>query len=195
MVNVAIFASGSGSNFEEIMKHVEDGSLRVHVSCLIVDKSDAFAIQRAQKFGVPSYFVNPKQYDTKEAYEESILSILKEKQVDFIVLSGYMRFIGSVLLRAYPQRIVNLHPAYLPEFPGAHAILDAFEANVKQTGVTVHFVDEGIDTGPIIRQERVEIDPNWDLAQLETHVHAKEYEIFWQVIQEVAEKVEKEKQA
>ena len=89
--------------------------------------------------------------------------------------------------------IINLHPAYLPEFPGAHSIADAYEAKVAQTGVTVHFVDEGVDTGPIIRQERVAIDPSWDLETLESHVHAMEYDLFWQVIEQVAKSIEEEK--
>lgn len=193
MINIAIFASGSGTNFEAILKHIEDGSLPVNCQCLIVDKSDAYALKRAEKFNVPSFFVNPKEYGSKEEYETHILSILKEKQVDLIVLSGYMRFIGKVLLEAYPNRIVNIHPAYLPEFPGAHAILDAYEAKAKQTGVTVHYVDEGVDSGPVIQQRRLEIDPEWDLATLETHVHAIEYDLFWRVIKEVAEKIEEEK--
>ncbi|MCI6087537.1 MAG: phosphoribosylglycinamide formyltransferase [Absicoccus porci] len=193
MINIAIFASGSGTNFEAIMKHIQDGSLPVSCQCLIVDKSDAYCIRRAEKYKVQSFFVNPKRYASKEEYEMMILHILQEKKVDLIVLSGYMRYIGKVLLEAYPNRIINIHPAYLPEFPGAHAILDAFEAHVKQTGVTVHYVDEGVDTGPIIQQRRLDIDPDWDLATLETHVHAVEYDLFWRVIKEVAEKIEKEK--
>ena len=107
---------------------------------------------------------------------------------------GIKRFIGHTLLSAYPNRIINLHPAYLPEFPGAHSIADAYEAKVAQTGVTVHFVDEGVDTGPIIRQERVAIDPSWDLETLESHVHAMEYDLFWQVIEQVAKSIEEEKE-
>lgn len=193
MTKIAVFASGSGTNFEVILNHIEDGSLTVECACLIVDKEDAYAQTRAKEHGIPSYFVNPKAYAGKEAYEQEILTILREKEVDFIVLSGYMRFIGKVLLEAFPMRIINLHPAYLPEFPGAHSILDAYEAKVAQTGVTVHYVDEGVDSGPIIQQRRVPIDPSWDLTTLETHVHATEYDLFWRVIQEVAEKIEKEK--
>ena len=167
MVNIAVFASGSGTNFETILSHIEDGSLHVNCACLIVGKA---------------------------GYEAAILEVLKEKKVDLIVLSGYMRFIGHTLLSAYPNRIINLHPAYLPEFPGAHSIADAYEAKVAQTGVTVHFVDEGVDTGPIIRQERVAIDPSWDLETLESHVHAKEYDLFWQVIEQVAKSIEEEKE-
>lgn len=193
MVNIAVFASGSGTNFETILQHIEDGSLPVQCQCLIVDKEQAYARTRAQQHQIEDYYFNPKSYPNKEAYEKDILKVLKDKNVDLIVLSGYMRFIGKVLLGAYPKAIINLHPAYLPEFPGAHSIQDAFEAGVSQTGVTVHYVDEGVDTGPIIRQERVPIDPNWNLETLEEHVHAMEYDLFWQVIKSVAEEMEGKK--
>lgn len=193
MVNIAVFASGSGTNFETILQHIEDGSLPVQCQCLIVDKEQAYARTRAQQHQIEDHYFNPKSYPNKEAYEKDILKVLKDKNVDLIVLSGYMRFIGKVLLEAYPKAIINLHPAYLPEFPGAHSIQDAFEAGVSQTGVTVHYVDEGVDTGPIIRQERVPIDPNWNLETLEEHVHAMEYDLFWQVIKSVAEEMEGKK--
>lgn len=193
MVNIAVFASGSGTNFETILQHIEDGSLPVQCQCLIVDKEQAYARTRANQHQIEDYYFNPKSYPNKEAYEKDILKVLKDKNVDLIVLSGYMRFIGKVLLEAYPKAIINLHPAYLPEFPGAHSIQDAFEAGVSQTGVTVHYVDEGVDTGPIIRQERVPIDPNWNLETLEEHVHAMEYDLFWQVIKSVAEEMEGKK--
>ncbi len=193
MVNIAVFASGSGTNFETILQHIEDGLLPVQCQCLIVDKEQAYARTRAQQHQIEDYYFNPKSYPNKEAYEKDILRVLKDKNVDLIVLSGYMRFIGKVLLEAYPKAIINLHPAYLPEFPGAHSIQDAFEAGVSQTGVTVHYVDEGVDTGPIIRQKRVPIDPNWNLETLEEHVHAMEYDLFWQVIKSVAEEMEGKK--
>lgn len=193
MVNIAVFASGSGTNFETILQHIEDGSLPVQCQCLIVDKEQAYARTRAKQHQIEDYYFNPKSYLNKEAYEKDILKVLNDKNVDLIVLSGYMRFIGKVLLEAYPKAIINLHPAYLPEFPGAHSIQDAFEAGVSQTGVTVHYVDEGVDTGPIIRQERVPIDPNWNLETLEEHVHAMEYDLFWQVIKSVAEEMEGKK--
>lgn len=193
MVNIAVFASGSGTNFEAILQHIEDGSLPVQCQCLIVDKEQAYARTRAKQHQIEDYYFNPKSYPNKEAYEKDILKVLKDKNVDLIVLSGYMRFIGKVLLEAYPKAIINLHPAYLPEFPGAHSIQDAFEAGVSQTGVTVHYVDEGVDTGPIIRQKRVPIDPNWNLETLEEHVHAMEYDLFWQVIKSVAEEMEGKK--
>ena len=101
-----------------------------------------------------------------------------------------MRYIGTVLLAAYPQRIMNIHPAYLPSFPGAHGIRDAYEAKAPFTGVTVHYVDEGVDTGAIIDQRKLPIDPKWSLEQLEEHIHALEYELFPHVIQRVVDQIE-----
>lgn len=190
MMKAAVFASGSGTNLEELLKHAEDGSLKVEIPLVICDKENAFARQRARNHGVTEYWINPKDFENKEAYETAILKILKENGIDLIILSGYMRYIGTVLLNAYDMRIINIHPAYLPEFPGGHAIRDAFEAGVGQTGVTVHFVDAGVDTGPIIGQERVIIDPSWSLEELETAVHAKEYDLFWRVINQAASTLE-----
>lgn len=191
MVNIAIFASGNGSNFENIIKAMQNGTL-TNVACkiLVVDKEHAYAIERAKKLHIPWFYVNPKAFDTKADYETCIMEKLKEHQIDLIVLAGYMRFIGTVLLEHYPNRIINLHPAYLPNFPGAHSIQDAYEAKATYTGVTVHYVDEGVDTGEIIHQEKIMIDPQWSLETLEEHVHAMEYEMFPKVIQMVAQVIE-----
>ena len=121
-------------------------------------------------------------------------AIWKKKGVELIVLAGYMRFIGEELLTHYPRRIINIHPAYLPNFPGAHGIRDAYEAKVPFTGVTVHYVDEGIDTGEIILQEKLSIDPAWTLEELETHVHALEYELFPRAVRQICKEIEEGKQ-
>lgn len=193
MVNIAIFASGNGSNFENIINAIQKGSL-LGVTCrlLVVDKEHAYAIERAKKLHIPWMYVNPKGFEDKAGYETCIMEKLKEYEVDVIVLAGYMRFIGNVLLENYPNRIINLHPAYLPSFPGAHSIQDAYEAKAEFTGVTVHYVDEGVDTGEIIHQEKIVIDPAWSLETLEEHVHAMEYDLFPRVIQMVANKIEEE---
>ena len=194
MVNIAIFASGNGSNFENIIQEINNGHVNNAVcKVLIIDKEHAYAKERAEKLHIPCVYVNPKAYAGKEPYEQKILSILKEHQVELIVLAGYMRFIGKVLLESFPRRIINLHPAYLPAFPGAHSIQDAFEAKVSYTGVTVHYVDEGVDTGEIIHQEKIMIDPSWDLETLEEHVHAKEYDMFPRVVKTVCERMEEHK--
>ena len=123
MVNIAIFASGNGSNFENIVTAASNQQIH-HAKCclLVVDKEHAFACERAKKLGIPYLYVNPKAYANKAEYESFILSKLQEYHIDLIVLAGYMRFVGEVLLQAFPYRIVNLHPAYLPQFPGAHRL-------------------------------------------------------------------------
>lgn len=192
MVNIAIFASGSGTNFENIINHINSKDID-HAICkvLIVDKPQAKVLDRAERLGIPSKLVSFKDFPSKFEYEEEILRILKEYHIDLIVLAGYMRIISPVLLNEFHKRIINLHPAYLPAFPGKQSILDAFEAKVPFTGVTVHYIDEGIDTGEIIRQEKVMIDPSWSLETLEEHIHALEYKLFPQVIQQVCEDIEK----
>ena len=186
MVNIAVFASGSGTNFENIVKHMQAGTIK-SATCkvLIVDKANAYAIERAKALNIPYVYVDPKAYGGKAGYETKIKEILDSYEVELIVLAGYMRYIGEVLLTNYPNKIINIHPAYLPNFPGAHGIKDAYDAKVEWTGVTVHYVDEGVDTGEIIQQEKLMIDPTWDLETLETHVHALEYDLFPRVIESV----------
>lgn len=185
----AVFASGSGTNLEALLARQEAGDLDADICLVIADKENAFARQRARNHSIDERYFNPKAYPDKKAYESAILDVLKKYNIDMIILSGYMRYIGEVLLKAYPNKIINIHPAYLPEFPGAHGIKDAYDARVSQTGVTVHYVDEGVDTGPVILQERVEIDPDWDLDTLESHVHAKEYDLFWRAVNKAAKKI------
>lgn len=182
MVNIAIFASGSGTNFENL---VNSEMPHARIRLLIVDKENAYAIQRAEKLNVPWIYVNPKAFPSKKEYELQIKEYLDQYEVELIVLAGYMRYIGEVLLQAYPQRIINIHPAYLPNFPGAHGIADAYHAKAKETGVTIHYVDEGVDTGEIIHQEKFEIDPAWTLETLETKVHALEYKMYPEVIEKL----------
>lgn len=194
MVNIAIFASGNGSNFENLIDKINDGSIKdTRCAILIVDKEHAYAIERAKRLGIPYRYVDPKGYGGKAGYETEIMKTLKENDVELIVLAGYMRFIGEVLLKNYSNRIINLHPAYLPAFPGAHSIQDAFEAKAEFTGVTVHYVDEGVDTGEIIYQEKIMIDPSWSLETLEEHVHALEYKLFPKVVAQLSEQLNKEK--
>lgn len=187
MVKVAVFASGSGTNFENL---VTCGLSHAEITLLIVDKSDAYALQRAEKLKIPHFFVDPKAYADKAAYETAIETILRHYSIDLIVLAGYMRYIGAVLLSDYSQRIINIHPAYLPNHPGAHGIHDSFVSGDLYGGVTVHYVDDGVDTGAIIRQEKVMIHPAWDEATFEKHIHALEYQLYPQVVDEICAKIE-----
>lgn len=183
MKNIAVFASGNGSNFQAIIDVIQMGELDVNISLLICDKPGVYAIERAKKAGIPCFVFNPKVYSSKENYEKDIITELKSLDVEFIVLAGYMRLIGPTLLNEYEGRIVNIHPSLLPEFPGKDAIGQAIDAHVKVSGVTIHFVDKGMDTGPIIVQERVRLEPNETRESLQQKIHAIEHKLYPSILQ------------
>ena len=179
----AVFASGNGTNLANLIKHVKQGKISAELALVFSDKPEAFALERAKKAKIPTLTLVPKDFPSKDAYETEILKVLCEKGIDLIALAGYMRIVGSVLIQAYPQRILNVHPALLPAFKGAHAIRDAFEYGARVTGVTVHFVDEQIDHGPIILQKEVPILAKDTLESLEKRIHQAEYDIYPKAIE------------
>ena len=183
MKKIAVFASGSGTNFQAIMDAIQAGKLDAKIELLVCDKTGAASIQRAEKANIPTFVFTAKNYENKAAYEQAILHQLNENHVDFIVLAGYMRLIGQTLLNAFQGRIVNIHPSLLPAFPGKDAIGQALEAGVTQSGVTIHFVDEGMDTGPIIDQQSVDINDNETLESLQEKIHAVEHRLYPAVLQ------------
>ena len=186
-MRIAVYASGNGSNFQAIAEAIASKQVDATICFLFCDNPKAYVIERAKKLGVPFKVFSPRNYENRAAYERELLNQLELDAVDLIVLAGYMRIIGPTLLRAYANRILNIHPSLLPSFPGKSSIQDAFDANEKETGVTVHFVDEGVDTGPIIAQEKVIILPEDTLDSLETRIHQVEHRLFPQVIQKVIE--------
>lgn len=177
-LNLSVFASGGGSNFESIVQAISNGEIKVNMSLLVCDNPNAFAIERAKKLNIPCFVCNPKDYPNKESYETSILQELQKHNIDFIALAGYMRIIGSTLLRNYESRMINIHPSLLPAFPGANGISDAFNYGVKVSGVTIHWVDSGMDTGKIIAQEPVIIHKNDDIDTFATKIHAIEHVLY-----------------
>lgn len=186
-VKIAIFASGSGTNFAALEKACYVGRIPAEVVLMVTDKPDAFVTQRAQQAGIPVAALRPRDFDSKEKYEQAILNKLQEVQADWLILAGYMRLIGPVLLGAYPERIVNIHPSLLPSFPGKDAIGQAVAAGVKVTGVTVHIVDEGMDTGPILAQYAVNVvdqDPDKTAAA----IHEAEHELYAETLKSLFEK-------
>ncbi|GIW49790.1 MAG: phosphoribosylglycinamide formyltransferase [Anoxybacillus sp.] len=185
MKRIAIFASGSGTNFQAIVDAVKKGEVQAEVALLVCDRPHAKVIERAIREHVPLFVFNPKQYETKQQFEREILKQLQQKEVEWIVLAGYMRLIGSTLLQAYPNKIVNIHPSLLPAFPGKDAIGQAYRYGVKVTGVTVHYVDEGMDTGPIIAQQALYIYDGEPLESVERRIHDIEHTLYPQVIQQL----------
>lgn len=181
MKNVAVFASGNGSNFQSLVDAEKRGQLNGHIRVLISDKPYAYVNQRAKNENVPAFIFDPKQYESKEDYETVLVEILKEMEIELIVLAGYMRLVGSTLLSAFPNRIINLHPSLLPSFPGKNAIEQAFNYGVRYTGATVHFVDEGMDTGPVIQQRIVSVLQKDSIETLTDKIHQLEHELLLEV--------------
>lgn len=187
----AIFASGNGSNFESIVEHVKNQLISGELVCLFTDQESAYVIERAKKHHIP-YYVFPKTKELSKAeYEAHILNFLKAEEIELIILAGYMRIIGSTLLKAYPNRILNLHPSLLPNFPGKQGIYDAFHSEVMETGITIHLVDNGIDTGPIIFQKSLERNEEETLEELEKRIHSLEYMHYPKIIADFIRENEK----
>lgn len=184
MKKFAIFASGSGSNAEAIWRALESGEVQGENVLLVTDKPGAFVLERAERYGIHTFSFEPKQYASKREYEEELLVVLRAAGVEWIVLAGYMRLIGDVLLEAYEGRILNIHPSLLPAFPGKDAIGQALAAGVPESGVTIHYVDAGMDTGPIIAQERVDIS-GCTREEIEKRIQRVEHTLYPKVIEAV----------
>ncbi|ARJ38522.1 phosphoribosylglycinamide formyltransferase [Sporosarcina ureae] len=186
-VKIAVFASGSGSNFAALVEACKAGRIPAEIVLMVTDKPDAFVNERANEQGIPIAAIRPRDYETKDAYEQAIRKALHEAQVEWLILAGYMRLIGPVLLEAFPERIINIHPSLLPSFPGKDAIGQAVAAGVKVTGVTVHLVDEGMDTGPILAQRAVDV-VDGDVEQTALAIHAVEHELYTATLQNLFKK-------
>jgi len=156
-IRLAVLASGRGSNFQAIIDSVSSGYIRADICLLITDNSEAFSIERAKKHGIEHLTLLPRNFGSRDDYFSRIASELKNRSVDLVVLAGFMRIVGRPLIEAFPDRIMNIHPALLPSFPGLHGQKQALDYGVKISGCTVHFVDEGMDTGPIIIQASVPV--------------------------------------
>ncbi len=180
---IAIFVSGSGTNMENIVRRIQTDGLDCAIVLVVCDNPSALALTRAARFGLETFVAERKNFKSKVEFDHHITEKLKEKKVDLILLAGFMRILSPEFVRAWRWRIINIHPSWLPKYPGAHAIKDAFEAKEKETGVTIHFVDEGVDSGPIILQRKVPIKPDDTFEMLEARVHAAEYELYPEAIQ------------
>jgi len=187
MLKLGVLASGRGSNFQAIIDSIESGYLPAEIKVLITDNPKAYAIERAKKHGIEYLVMQPKQYSSKDAYYEAIAKELKDRQVELVILAGFMRVVKKPLIDAYPMRIMNIHPALLPSFPGLHGQRQAVEYGVKISGCTVHFVDEGVDTGPIIIQAAVPVYDDDTEESLSERILKLEHRIFPYAIKLFAE--------
>lgn len=186
-LNLGILASGRGSNFLAIYQAVKEGKLDADIKVLISDKKDAPALLKARERGIDAFFVDPAQYAGREEFEKDMVQILKKYDVDVVALAGYMRLLGKGFLREFPMQVLNIHPALLPSFTGLDAQRQALEYGVRYSGCTVHIVDEGMDTGPIILQEVVPVYQEDTVETLSIRILEKEHQIYWQALQLLAE--------
>ena len=178
MKKIAVFASGRGSNFSAIMSAIKRGTLSCGCALLVCDTPGAPVLAKAKRAGVPVFLLDRESCTSREEFERRIAAKLKEEKVELIVLAGFMRIIGATLIHAFRNRIINIHPALLPAFKGAHGIQDAFDYGVKITGITVHFVDERTDHGPIILQSCLAVKENENVDKLEARIHRLEHRLY-----------------
>ena len=187
-LNIGVLISGSGSNLQSLIDHIEEGTLDARISLVVSSRPDAYGIERAKKAGIPVLVMNREAYADASAANQRIADALKEAGAEYVVMAGYMRMVTAEILDAFPDRVVNLHPALLPSFKGAHAIQDAFDFGVKVTGVTVHFANADYDKGPIIAQRAVEVLESDTVDSLEARIHAVEHELYPHVVQLLSER-------
>lgn len=178
MKRIAVFASGNGSNFAALAAAVRRGSLACRICLLVCDNPRAGVLTKARRCGVPVLLAERERFADRESFEQGIIARLRGEKADLVVLAGFMRMLSPAFVRAFRNRILNIHPALLPSFKGSHAIRDALEYGVKVTGVTVHFVDEEMDHGPIIMQEALPLRPQETVATLEARMHRLEHRIY-----------------
>lgn len=187
MKNIAVFASGRGTNLSAIIRAVKKGKLNINIGLMVTDNPRAGSIGRAKRAGIKTVVVQRKNFSDKVSFEQEIIKNLKENNIELVVLAGFMRILSPEFVKEFENKIINIHPALLPSFKGAHAILDAFDYGVKVTGVTVHFVDEKTDHGPIILQREVKINQLDTLESLEKKIHKIEHKIYPEAIRLIAE--------
>ncbi len=182
MLKIGVLASGRGTNLQAIIDNVKSGKLNVEIAAVISDNRNATALKRAEKNNIYNCFLTPDKYSDKKEYEQKLIKIMEEREIELVVLAGFMRILSPHFVNNYKNRIINIHPALLPAFPGLHAQKQALDYGVKVSGCTVHFVDEGMDTGPIILQKAVPVYEGDTLNELERRILKEEHKLLSQAI-------------
>ena len=186
-IKLGVLISGSGTNLQALIDAIAAGRLDVSIELVVSSRPSAFGLKRAEAAGIQTLTLSKEIYADPMVADEVIATELRRAGVDYVLMAGYMRMVHDPILASFPNRVVNIHPALLPSFKGAHAIQDAFDYGVKVTGVTVHFANSDYDCGPIIAQRPVEVEEGWTVDQLEARIHEVEHEIYPHVAQLLAE--------
>ena len=174
----AVFVSGNGSNLQAIIDAVKSGDIKAELALVFSDRRTAYALKRATEAGIKTLSLVRKDYATPQSYERDIVISLKEEGIDFIVFAGFMKVLSSFFIKIYPNGILNVHPSLLPAFKGARGIKDTFTYGTKVAGVTIHFVDDKMDHGPIILQQAFRVDKKETFKSLEARIHKVEHQIY-----------------
>ena len=187
-MKIAVLASGSGTNLQALIDQLhQDENSGVEIAAVISDRRKAYALTRAKEVGIPTHVVRVRDFPDRDAFDAEISKILDKCAVELIVLAGFMKLFQPAFVRKYRNRIMNIHPSLLPAFPGAHAVPDTLAYGAKVSGITVFFIDEGIDTGPIIAQASVPIFDDDDEESLFKRIHIEEHKLYPQVVRWYAE--------
>lgn len=186
-VNIGVLVSGNGSNLQAIIDGCEAGTIPASVACVISNRADAYSLERARKHGIPALHLDHRNFSGRDEYDAAIVQILREHRVNLVALAGFMRIVTPVLLSAFPDAVMNIHPALLPSFPGLHAQKQALAYGVKVSGCTVHFVDAGTDTGPIIIQGVVRVIEGDSEESLSARIQVEEHRIYPEAVRLFAE--------
>lgn len=179
---VSFLVSGRGSNFKAIAEKISAGEINAILGILISNNKDAIALEIANDLGMESFFIDPKSFASRKEHETAMINLLKTNKTDLVIAAGYMRVLTPHFVSEYRNKIINIHPALLPSFPGTHAQKQAFDKGVKITGCTTHFIDEGTDTGPIIMQAAVPVLENDSLESLSSRILKEEHRIFQETV-------------
>lgn len=186
-MKLAVLVSGNGSNLQALIDACSSSAYPAEIALVISNQPDAFALERAEKAGVARQVIPHNQFPDRGAFEDALGDEIEKAKAELVILAGFMRVLSPRFVRRFPNRILNIHPALLPSFPGTHAIEQAWNYGVKVTGVTVHLVDEGTDTGPVVLQRAIEISSKETLESLEKKVHSVEHILFPEAIRLFAE--------
>jgi len=186
-IKLGVLISGSGTNLQALIDAIAAGRLDASIELVVSSRPSAFGLKRAEAAGIQTLTLSKEIYADPMVADEVIATELRRAGVDYVLMAGYMRMVHDPILASFPNRVVNIHPALLPSFKGAHAIQDAFDYGVKVTGVTVHFANSDYDCGPIIAQRPVEVEDGWTVDQLEARIHEVEHQLYPHVAQLLAE--------
>lgn len=188
MFKIAVLVSGRGSNLQAIIDSIESKKVNAVIALVISDVRDAFALKRAEKHGVKTLFINPEDFQSRAEFDENIIEILNKEKVDLVCLAGFMRILSKKFVKHFKNRVMNIHPSLLPAFPGLNVQKKALDAGVKFSGCTVHFLDEGVDTGPVISQAAVPVLDNDTVESLSGRILTEEHRIYPLAIKAFIEK-------